>query len=87
MNLSDDERRRYPLEGVTADELAAALGVMAASPEAGRGRILRVDDLGDGRLLVQTGHQAGIRAGTGKSFLLRRTEACWSVAKVSRWIS
>lgn len=85
MDLSEHDSRRYLLEGVSVEELAAALAVMAASPEVGQARVLRVEDRGDGRLLVQTGFLAGIRAGAGKSVLLRRAAAGWSVAEVSRW--
>ena len=72
MGLADYDRPRYPLEGFPVDELAAALVAMVASPEVGQVRVLRVEARGDGHLLVQTGFQAGIRAGAGKYVLLRR---------------
>lgn len=80
-------RPRYPLNGVSIDDVAAALAVVAASPDIGQARILQIEAVRDDHLLVRTGFLAGIRAGGGRCVLLRRTETSWTVVEVSRWKS
>ena len=67
MDMVDFMRPKYPIEGIPVDDLAAALSVMKASPDVGDVRVLRIEAMHDGHLLVQTGFQAAIRAGSGKS--------------------
>lgn len=80
-------RWRYPIDGVSVEDLSAALAAVAASPDVGEARVLRIEAGHDGHLLVQTGFQAGPRAGSGSYILLRRNETGWAIIEVSRWKS
>ena len=87
MGLGNFMGRQYPLDGLSVEDLTAALALVAASPDVGEVRVLRIEAGHDGHLLVQTGFQAGPRAGSGRYFLLRRTETGWAIVEVSRWKS
>jgi hypothetical protein len=87
MGIADFVRHRYPIDGLAIDDLTDALAVLANSPDIGAPRILRIEALHDGQLLVESGFQAAVRAGSGKSILMRRTEAGWAVVEVGRWKS
>jgi hypothetical protein len=87
MSLADLEKPRYPLEGVPIDDLATALSALAATPELGQAKVLRIEARQDGHLVVQTGFMGAPRAGGGKYLFLRRSETGWVVAEISPWKS
>jgi hypothetical protein len=71
---------QFPLAGLTVSEVTAALAVLPAGA-----LVLRLDTRRDGWLFVQTGRFAGVRAGSGQEFLLRRTVDGWVVEKAGSW--
>lgn len=71
---------QFPLAGLSVSDLAAALAILPADAQ-----VLRLDTRRDGWLFVETGRFLGIRAGSGRHFLLRRAAAGWVVAEVAVW--
>jgi hypothetical protein len=87
MGMEEFRRPRLPLEGIPAADLVEALAVLAAAPGVGEARVLQLEARHDDHLLVETGFQSGVRAGSGRYILMRRTDAGWAVVEVSRWRS
>lgn len=86
-NSDDFLRIKYPLAGIPVSDLVAALAVVAAAvpSEHGEPRVLQLDTPQDGMLHVQTGSLAGMRAGSGRHIVLRRTEHGWEIATITTW--
>ena len=71
---------QFPLAGLSVSDLASALAILPADAQ-----VLRLDTRREGWLFVETGRLSGMRAGSGRHFLLRRAAAGWIVAEVAVW--
>ncbi len=80
-------RARFPMIGLDAAELTAALVLVAQSPQITEKRVLSVAVQAEGFLLVQTGEQRSPRSGSGQVVLLGRNGDGWQIVETSAWRS
>lgn len=81
----DREAQSYPISGVPADDLRAALEVVLNSPEVHDKRILSVRWHPDGYIKIKTGNFEGPLNGNGDSLTLRRRRDTWVIDSHGFW--
>lgn len=77
----------YPISGVPADELRAALEVVLNSPEVRDKRIMSVRWHPEGYIELRTGIFRGAMNGGGYSVTLRQRRGTWVIDEIGGWSS